>query len=203
MKVTVQQYYMGFGSWYALAAGIPFVPPLLRACVSDSSAIAEYLYPPLGDVQPLAFAATVIFLLLTTIVVFAFNQSAQNIRPSVYVIVGAGFLLGVCVLIALYVPYVRHVAVPSANPEREMSIGYQRTDFALRWYPHESDWEILHDAGPREETIRELWTQNSILLVRGLLWLSYTMTLACFLATVSLAVYQHAAEEALSESKDT
>jgi hypothetical protein len=194
MRVTVQQYYRGFGSWYALAAGIPFILPLLRACVPDSSTIAEYLYPPLGDVQQLAFAATVIFLLLTTIVVFACNQSAQKIRPSVYIILGVGFLLGVCALIALYVPYVRHVAVPSVNLDVPVSIGYQRTDFALRWYPQEDDWEMLHNTGPNEEKIQKLWTRSSIFLVRGLLWLSYTMTLACFLATVSLAVYQHAAE---------
>jgi uncharacterized membrane protein len=168
--------------------------------VPDSSTIAEYLYPPLGDIQPLAFTATFIFLLLTTIVVFACNQAAQKIRPSVYIILGVGFLFGVCALIALYVPYVRRVPVPAAGLEVPLSIGYQRTDFALRWYPQESDWEMLHDTGPYEEKIQKLWTPNSIFLVRGLLWLSYTLTLACFLAVVSLAVYQHAAEEALSES---
>jgi heme/copper-type cytochrome/quinol oxidase subunit 3 len=201
MKVTVQQYYRGFGSWYALAAGIPFAPLLFRACVPDSSTIAEYLYPPLGDVQQLAFAATVFFLLLTTIMVFACNQGAQKIRPSVYIILGVGFLFGVCALIGLYVPYVRRVPVPAAGLEVPLSIGYQRTDFALRWYPQESDWEMLHNTGPYEEKIQELWTPNSIFLVRGLLWLSYTLTLACFLATVSLAVYQHAAEGTPSESK--
>jgi len=40
-----------------------------------------------------------------------------------------------------------------------------------------------------------LWTRHSIIVVRMLLWLFHTLTLACFLSVVSLAVYQHAAEE--------
>jgi hypothetical protein len=48
---------------------------------------------------------------------------------------------------------------------------------------------------PREEQIQNLWTHHSIWVVRVSLWLSYTLSLACFLAVMSLAAYQHSAEE--------
>ncbi len=201
MKVTLARYYKGFGSLYALWAGLPFLPPLLHACVPDSSAFAEYLFPPLGDSQRLAFAATIGTLLLTTFVAFVCCQMTQGIRPSVPAMLMAGWLLGFCALISLYVPYVRHVAVPSVKLEVPVSIGFERTDFALRTYPGWNDWEMLHDRGPWEEQIHVLWTQRSIIVVRALLWVTYSLTLSCFLSIASLAVYQHAAEEAESELK--
>ena len=105
-----------------------------------------------------------------------------------------GSALGVCALIALYVPYVRLVAVPSVHLEVPVSIGYQRTDFALQTYPQWDDWEMLHDRGPWEQQIQKLWTQRSIIVVRLLLWGSYTLSLVCMLSCVSLAVYRHASE---------
>ena len=201
MKVTVLQYYRGFVGLQGFAAGVPFVPPLLHACLPDSSTIAEYLYPPLGDAQRIAFTGTVGFLFLTTFVVFTCCQLARRVHPSVPAILLVGFALGVCALIALYQPYVRRVAVPSINLEVPVSIGYQRTDFANHTYPQWNDWEMLHDRGPWEEQIQMLWTQRSVCVVRVLLWLFYTLTLACFLSVVSLAVYQHTAEKASNGSK--
>lgn len=204
MKVTVKQYYRSFRSFYLLLAGVPFASPLLRACIPDSSKVAEYFYPPLGDFQRLALAATAGTLLLTTIVVFICCQSSRRkVHRSVPAIFTAGWLLSVCVLMVLYMNYVRRVPVPAAGLEVPVSIGYQRTDFALRWYPQSSDLEMLHDRGPSEETIQKLWTQSSICVVRVLLWVFHTLSLACFLSVVCLAVYQHATEEVLSESESS
>jgi hypothetical protein len=47
---------------------------------------------------------------------------------------------------------------------------------------------------PLENQIQKLWTRRSILIIRGLLWFSYTLTLGCFLFGASLVAYQHAAE---------
>lgn len=201
MKVTVLQYYKGFLGLQALFAGVPFVPPLLHVFVPDSSTIAEYLYPPLGDSQQLTLVATVLLLLLTTFVVFKYCRSARKERPYLPLILLAGSALGVCALIGLYVYFVRRIPVPAMGLEVPVSIGYQRTDFALRWYPQWNDWAMLHDAGPREEKIQELWTQSSICVVRVLLWASYTLTLACSMCFVSLGVYGHVAEKVASQSK--
>lgn len=209
MKITVRQYYQGFVSLLGLVAGMPFVAPLLHLFFPDSSAVAEYLYPPLGDVEFIAVAATVGFLFATTFVVFTCCQFARRIHPSVPAILMSGLALGVCFLIMLNVLFVRHIRVPSANLEVPVSIGYQRTDLALRAYPPAatspfapwSDWAMLGDAYPREEQIQKLWTQHSIWVVRVLLWLSYTLALACFLAIASLAVYRHVSEEPPHEPK--
>jgi hypothetical protein len=195
MKITVRQYYKSYASLYGLFAAIPIFPLVFHACIPDSHAIAAYLYPPLGDVQQLAFAATVGSLLLITLVVFTCCRSAQRLHPSVPVLLMIGTAFGVCVLIGLYVSYVKRISVPSVNLEVPVSIGYQRTPFALQTYPHWSDWEMLHDRGPWEEQIQKLWTPHSIGIVRALLWGSYTLTLACFLSVVSLAVYKHADED--------
>jgi hypothetical protein len=201
MKVTIWQYYKSFLDLKLLFAGVPFLPLLLHLCVPDSTTFAEYLYPPLGDVQRLAFAATFGFLLLTTFVVFTCCRLARKVHTSASALLMVGAAVCVCALIALYVPYVRRVPVPSINLEVPVSIGYQRTDFALQTYQHWSDWEMLHDRGPWEEQIQKLWTQQSIIVVRVLLWFFYTMTLACFLSIVSIAAYQHTAEEDQNESK--
>jgi hypothetical protein len=199
MKVTMLQYYKSYASLCGLFAAIPIVPLLFHACIPDSYAISEYLYPPFGDVQQLAFAATVGSLLLITLVVFTCCRSAHRLHPSVPILLMVGTAFGVCVLIGLYVAYVKRIPVPSVNLEVPVSIGYQRTSFALQTYPQWSDWEMLHDRGPWEGQIQKLWTPYSIGIVRALLWGSYTLTLTCFLSIVSLAVYQHAAEEVSSE----
>lgn len=200
MKITVAQYYKGFKKLYLLFAAIPIVPVLLRPFIPDSSRVAEYLYPPLGDVQQLASAGTVGFLLLITLVVFMCCRFARRLRTIVPILLIVGVVIGVCVWIGMYVSYVRRIAVPSVNLEVPVSVGYQRTPFALQTYPQSSDWEILHDRGPWEEQIQKIWTPYSIFIVRAILWLSYTLTLACFLSIVSIVVYQHATEEISNES---
>lgn len=208
-KITVRQYYQGFVSLLGLVAGVPFVAPLLHLFFPDSSAVAEYLYPPLGDVELIAVAATVGFLFATTFVVFICCQSARRIPRSVPAIFLSGSALCMCALIVLHVLYVRHIPVASVNLDVPVSIGYQRTELASRVYPPSptapyapwSDWKMLNNAGPREEQIQNLWTRHSICVVRVSLWLSYTLALACFLALVSLAVYQHASEEPAGEPK--
>jgi hypothetical protein len=203
MKITVRQYYEGFVSLFGLVASVPFVAPLLHLFFPDSSAVADYLYPPLGDVEWIAVAATVGFLAATTFVVFSCCQSAKRIHKSVPAILLSGLALGVCALIILHVLFVRHIPVPSVNLDVPVSVGYQRSDLAAAAYPPDkgwNDWKMLGNAGPREEQIQNLWTHHSIWVVRVSLWLSYTLSLACFLAVMSLAAYQHSAEEAAKKS---
>jgi len=199
MRVKPQQYFRTFGSLKGLFAVVPFLVPLLRVCLPDSSKLAGYLYPPLGDFQRLGFACTIGALLLSMYFVYFFCEKARRVLPRAYIILIFGWFLGVCCLCALYVRYVRTISVPSIDQEFEVSVGFQKTEFALQWYPHSDDWEMLHDAGPYEEKIQQLWTQNSISTVRVLLLLSYTLTLVCFLSVPSLMVYEQAADEASRE----
>jgi hypothetical protein len=178
-------------------ASVPVIPPLLYACFSDSNRFAENLYPPLGDLQQIAVTSTVGFLLLATFLVFIVCPLTRRRRKVVVMALAAGAVVGAAVLIALCGLYVRQIRVPSIDAVVPISIGYRQTDFAHRVYPKPrwDDRSMLHDRGPTEETIQTLWTHNSVLVVRGLLWASYTFTLVFFLSIMSLAVYQHAAED--------
>ena len=75
MRIAVRQYYSEFVSLWGLAAGTIFIPPLLHIIAPDSSAIAVYLYPPLGDVEGIAVVTTIGFLLASTFVVFTCRES--------------------------------------------------------------------------------------------------------------------------------
>jgi hypothetical protein len=197
MKVTLGQYYKGFKSLYAIAASIPFLPPLLHIVVPDSNTFAQYLCPPLGDVQQLASTFTLIFLLLTTLVVFDCCRFARRRHPSISALLTVAAMLGVVALIALYSLYVKDIPIRSTNVNVLVSVGYERTDFALKTYPYPlwTEYTMLHDTGPQEEKIQLLWTRKSIWIVRVLLWAAYTLALVCCLSVVSLMVYQHALEK--------
>jgi hypothetical protein len=178
MRITVRQYYGEFVSLWGLAAGSTFVPPLLHLIAPESSAIAAYLYPPLGDVEGIAVAATIGFWLATTFVVFICCESSRKIHPSVPGTLIAGLAIGMCVLVMLFVLYVRHIKVPAEKLDVPVSVGYHRSDFAVKNYSGSTDWDMLNSEGPQEDQIQELWTPHSIWVVRVLLWLFYTLTVS-------------------------
>jgi hypothetical protein len=203
MKISFFEYYEGFWSLQGSGAAVPFILPIARAFLTDSSKISEYIAPPLGDFQQIATAGTVLFLLLLTVVVFGCCRMARSIHAKSYVTLAIGFAFGVCALIALYVPFVKRVPVPTAEQVMPVSIGYQRSEFGLRTYPQSkwSDWEVLHDRLPTEEQIQKVWTYRSIIAVRVLLWFFYALTLGCFVSAASLGVYQHALDRTRAPAK--
>ncbi len=141
MTVTLERYYKSFASLRGLFAAVPFVPLAFHE-IAPSSTVAKCMYPPVGDFQPLAVAATVGFLLLITFVVFISAQLARRLSPCPHILM-VGFLITSTALIPLYVWYVRLIPVPSISAEVLVSVGYQRTEFALQTYP---DLERLGDA---------------------------------------------------------
>jgi hypothetical protein len=193
MKVTPTQYYKGFWDLKSILASVSFIFPLLGACAPDSNAFIEYLYPPLGDIQRLALSITSGFLILITYLVFSISPLARKVRLRVIMIVLAVFLLFGSLLMVVAERFVKRVQI-GEHQETLLSIGYQRSDFAIRNYAQSSDEEMLSER-PLEDQIQKLWTRRSINFVRVLLWLSYTLTLGCFLFGASLFAYQRAAEE--------
>lgn len=194
MNVTVAQFYRAYKGLYLAVAAIPLATPIARAFLNSQTAVTDYLYPPLGDVEPLARALTVALLFLATIVVFICCKPARRIHPLAAASLWLGALVGSCVLIPMHIKFVKFVPVQSENTVVPVSIGYEPTQFAMQTYPSPNAWEMLHDQGPWESKIQELWTLHSIIVVRIGLWLTYTLTLALLTSAVSLAAYQHAAE---------
>jgi hypothetical protein len=199
-KVTVLEYYKGYWSLYAFGAGIGFLPPLIHELLGNSSTTANLLYPPLGDMQRLGLVLTFGFLLLTTFVVFVCCRSARRIHVFVPALLLAAVLVGVGGLTYLYVHYVRVDRIETKNLSVPVTIGYERTKFAIDTYPNDGDpkhddWTMLHERGPTEDKIQQLWTRQSIWAVRYSLWACYTLTLGSLLAMFSLGVYLHVSEK--------
>jgi hypothetical protein len=196
MRVSIEQYYQSFMSIYGAFAAMPFLPLVMHVIIPDSSTLIAYLYPPLGDFQILATMLTILLLLFSTLLVYLWRRSG-NLRAWVPASLLLGMLFGSATL-ALYVRYVRQVPIPSIGIDVTVSIGYQRTELALKTYPQWNDWQILHDRGPWEEQIQQMWTPTSIAIVRISLWLSYTITLGLMVAAASLGCYEYAAEQVVT-----
>jgi len=195
MKVTLAHYYRSFKSMQGAFAGTSFLPAIMRFFVPDTGKLSACLFPPLGDVQPLAATLTLISLLLITLVVYeCCCHIASKVRFRLNAFLFAGAAISVVVLIGLYVAFVRVIDVPAAGLRIPVSVGIVRTDFAQRTYPNWDDWDMLHDHGPTEKTVQLLWTRRSVWEARAMLWLAYTFTLSCFLAVVCIGIYQHAHE---------
>ena len=194
MKVTLRQYYRTYKSVQGCLAGLPFVPPLLSSWVSDSSTMAGYIFPPLGDSGHIVFLFTLVLLLAATYAMY-WMQDGRTVSRWIPLSLMLSLVLGVMILIALYTSFVRVIEIPGAKMDVPVSIGYKRTEFARRTYPQSDDWAILHDRGPWEEQIQEIWTRNSIAAVRAMLWGSYTVCLLSLALLGSLLVYGRALEE--------
>jgi hypothetical protein len=193
--VTIQQYYSGFVNLFGVAASVPFIPPLLHLFMPESSAFADYLYPPLGDFEWIGVAATIGVLIVSTFVVFHYGDSTTQLRRRMPAILLVVMVLSTCGLLASYVWWVRRVPVAAANLDVPVSIGYHKTEFALRTYnQQETDWEILDSVGVKEYDVRKIWTSGSVCVVRIALWFLYTVIVSCFLSVISLAVYRHVVE---------
>jgi hypothetical protein len=202
--ITVRQYYTGFVSLLGVAAGLPFVPPILHVIMPDANGFTAYLYPPLGDFEWIAVAGTIGFLLMTTYTVFTYCRRSQRIHPFMPTGMMVVVAVGICALIAMYVLYVRRIPVESKHLDVAMSVGSARSDFAINEFENKkdkSDWDILHKMGPTEQSVQLLWKPHSILKVRMYLWLLYTLVVSSFVAVISLAVYEDASAEATRNSQ--
>jgi hypothetical protein len=194
MKVSLRSYFAGFVSIYGGLAAIPFVSALLGVVFKDSGKWAEALYPPLGDVQNLAEVVSAGVLIATPFLVYLSLRLSRRISAAVPALLIAVVIVCFVALMGLYGFFVRRVSVPSIDAKVWVSVGYTKTELARQFYRGLSDWEMLHDRGPYEDQIQILWTPGSVYIVRALLWLCYTVSLACFAAIWCLGAYQQASE---------
>jgi hypothetical protein len=79
-----------------------------------------------------------------------------------------------CVYIGLFLRFVRTVDIPTKGASVQVSVGYERTEFAKTNFSAESDWELLRDRGTDEEEIWRLWTTKSLLISRLSLYITYS-----------------------------
>src|ERR1035438_10470911 len=116
MQVRIGQYYKAFWSVHGVLGALSFIPPAIGTIMGDSAKSPDYFYPPLGDVKLVAVVATVAFGILSTYIVFACCEGNSrklraNLSASLFLL---GFLSS-CLLIGLYVCYVRVIPISNEN----------------------------------------------------------------------------------------
>lgn len=195
MTVSIGRYYKTFLGVHGILGSLSFIPALIGAWMGDSSKNPDYYYPPLGDIRLIALVGTIAFGILATYIVFVFcGSSSRNLHAWPPVVLYLAAALSFCLLMGLYIRFVRVVPIPSEKTEVTVSIGYDRTPFvsSSQDLTNLSDSELLHVRGPWEDQIQRLWTLNSIMVAREGLWASYTCILVCLVSIFSFGVYQHA-----------
>jgi hypothetical protein len=191
--MTLRGYYAEFKSISGALAGLLSSLPLLSKLI-PSGHLSAYVFPPLGPIELLARIGVVIFALATTYGAFFVRSRTNN--DNTKRIVG-GFILGFlcfCVYLALSTRFVRVIAIPSTNSSVQVSVGYERTDFAKENFANVSDWEMLRERGTDEEEIWRLWTVRSLLTVRVLLFVTYCLSILALVAAFGWGVLAQSGE---------
>jgi hypothetical protein len=80
----------------------------------------------------------------------------------------------------------------------QVSVGYERSDFAKANFAGDTDWELLRERGTGEEDIWRLWTTKSLLISRLSLYISYSLFIFSFVAAFSWGIVDQ-----LSQSQES
>jgi hypothetical protein len=179
-RLTVKDYYKHFLSVYGVLAAAVAGFPMLSKLLPDNW--AAYFFPPLGDQSPPVRAAALVLGAAVTLVVTKRGRMWVLVAP---LALAAAGLLAFFVLSQLFV---RSLPIPGGDAEVVVSVGYERTPYALSRFPEATDWELLRQRGPTEEEIERLWTPGSVVKARLGLYLSYLTFLLSAVAVGSLGV---------------
>jgi hypothetical protein len=166
--MTLKQYYRSYKSVLGAIVGVVGALPLLSALLPAD--YAGYIFPPLGTFEPVARLLTVVIAASATFIAFFLSRRkpAITITVCVFLCIASMFIYGWS-----FTRYVRKVEIPSRNESVLVSIGGQKTEFAVTKFPDQSDMELLRQRGFGEEEIERLWSLDSILLARLYLWAPY------------------------------
>lgn len=164
-----------FGALAALGAILP-----LASLAGDWAA---FLFPPLGDLTPIARIGCVVAVLVVICCGYV-GVGGKGLKK---------WILMWCVLaLASAFGYVYYslqyvLRIPSGSAFFLVSIGSEKTDFAVRTFAKgESQWEMVESRGLSDEQITKLWTSQSVLRNRLELFFTYTTCAICWAAIFAL-----------------
>ena len=190
-RLTVKEYYKHFLSVYGVLAAAIAGFPLLSKLLPENW--AAYLFPPLGDQDPAYRAAALILGALVTLTVYFSKDLSAGLtgkgRALLFVVMFVPILLGLMAFFMLSQRFVRTVPIPALDTEVVVSVGYERTPYALtNFAPGTTDWDLLKARGLKEEEIERLWTPGSVAAVRLGLYAAYMLFLLPAVAIGSFGV---------------
>jgi hypothetical protein len=183
--LSIVQYYKRLSILLKTLGALFTASPILSALLPESS--VTYAYPPLGGIDLWGRTGTVVFAAIATLIVYYATPQKSVFRK----------LLGMALLslvtfaayLALFSLYVKRVEIPTEKKAVLVSIGTERTKYAIENFPGESDLDLLLQRGFTDEEISKLWTPQSILKSRLSLWLSFTLFLSFVAATLSIGAF--------------
>lgn len=190
--LTVRAYYKHFAGVFGGITAFVGVLPFLSAIIPGN--YSKYLFPPLGTVESFARIGAFALVIITTIVVYQLRECFPVAKPTrrqkLFVVLLLTAILSFVMFIGLNIRFVRAIPAPSISPTAEfiVTVGWNRTDFALRTFGEKSDEEMLRARGVTEEEIFRLWTERSVITARLLLLATYIIFLLGAVSVGSFAV---------------
>lgn len=187
MAVTIRQYFKGFTSLFGGIATAFGVLPVLSAILPDTW--SSFVFPPLDDVfRIFAVGLTLLAMLVVYRVSDAIFPQSRRWRLHAHLILFAIAFAAALGFLVARTFFVRTLDRPALGDTAIVAVGFERTDFARRAFPTDSDFEMLRQRGTTEEEVFNLWTERSILLARIALFLPYLLFLVAAVTLCSLEV---------------
>jgi hypothetical protein len=145
---------------------------------------AAYLFPPLGDLTPIARVLCVIAVL---VVIGGGYVGVGLAGLKKWIVLGAILtLIGASAHIYYSLQYVLKINTPDSF--YLVSVGSDRTDFANHTFAKdESPWNMVKQRGLSDEDITKIWTRESVRNNRLKLFFSYLMTAVFWASVFALA----------------
>lgn len=182
-SLSLKGYYGNFKSISGALAAATGIAPALSLVIKPAAAI---LFPPLGDATIPALAGLMVLYVATTYI--AYYVSGARLR-AILMILSVGFACASFYsYLADYMKFVRKIDIPSLSSSRTVSVGYEKTPFAIQVFGSESDWEMLRARGTDEEEIWKLWTTQSVIRARLSLFAAFAGFLLALVFVFSLGV---------------
>ena len=168
-------------------AGLFSSVPILSKIALPEADLA-YGFPPLGGIEDVARIFTVV--LAFTATYFAFFVSAtppaRNRGRLAFAMILAS--LSICIYLAFFICFVRRIDIPTRGVSVEVSIGWERTEFAKANFGEDSDFDLLRKRGVSDEEISRLWTKRSLVISRLGLYITYLLFILSLVSAFSWGV---------------
>lgn len=184
--MTLKQYLKHFSNIYGALIGLFSGFPLLALLGSPFSG---FLFPPLGEFTPYAIALTVLFIVITILLMYFIRDYAiicDNVkRMRLFLVLVAVMVLSIAGFLTLHTVFVYNHVDAVADKKTPVSIGFTRTE---KFHDSLKVVDALQTSGPEDDQIRYYWTPFSVAVARASLFLSYLLFLLPGIALFSTMI---------------
>jgi hypothetical protein len=178
---TFGDYIKRIGTSVGVLATLSAAAPLASIIPTD---LTTYLFPPLGDLTPMARFICVALVLMVIGCGWIAVGTSKWLKP----LIGFATLV-FCLALMLYAFFYSEHVIKISTPDTSIlvSVGTEKTPFATKTFTKgETDWEMVRHRGFGDEEIESIWTKASVRYARSQLFITYIVALACWAVLFSL-----------------